>query len=727
MKHVPLFIFVFISVFNLKAEDRYALLIGINNYIKPDSSRSEIIVRPAISDLPACENNVAMMKQLLIGKYGFSQINIQSIMNQHAKRDSILQALNTALNQCDKGDAFFFYFSGHGSQLINKLSKEPDLKDETIVPADGVYKNKDIRDKELAKIFQRFLDKGVSVTAVFQCCHSGSIARGLGFNEERIEASGEIIEDGASYPEPEKNGALIFSASQDFQVSLARKWSNGNWYSDFTKAFVEVAKKSTPQTSAQNLYAATVLQLKEYGASQVPALAANAERRNAPLFGQDQSVESPFSILVEKVLADKSLLLQGGTAMGLERGTELENAGKTIKIEITGDPDLTKSTAKIILGDVMAIKTGSSFFVSRYAYSGENKLQVCIPDAKMSREVFYGFKTQLTSFLAAKNMRITHSPDADYGLYFNNAKWYLNDGTSERCLDTTLNFDMLSSIIQNGKSIRLQLPVYAELHGQITSLLIRQYSCVNISELGNSDYFLSGTLAGDQLNYTLVKTQEDSSSSSVFPQQSAAITMDTTQENRIASEVCNNLWKLSRIKSWLNLEGDDSGESFPYDVSLKNLSTGQMMGGGVVKEEEKYQLYFVKTSSVPADKIKKRWVYVFVLQSDGSIQLLFPEPDRGNIENFLPIDPSREEERMFAGTINVNPPFGIDNIICLTSSEQLTNPAMIAQEGITTKSANQNALELLITSMNTQTRSAASVKAPETWSVQKIRFRSVPK
>lgn len=727
MKHILLIIFLFVSIFNLNAEDRYALLIGINNYIKPDSSRSEIIVRSSIPNLPACENNVTMMKQLLIGKYGFSQINIKSIMNQHATRDSILQALNAALNQCDKGDAFFFYFSGHGSQLINKLSKEPDLKDETIVPADGVYKNKDIRDKELAKIFQRFLDKGVSVTAVFQCCHSGSIARGLGFNEERIEASGEIIEDGASYPEPEKYGALIFSASQDFQVSLARKWPNGNWYSDFTKAFVEVAKKSAPQTSAQNLHAAILLQLKAYGASQVPAFAATTARRNSPLFGVDGSMENRFSILVEEVRADKTVLLQGGTAMGLERGTELENTGKTIKMEVTGDPDLTKSKAKIISGDAMAVKSGSSFFVSRYAYGGQNKLQVAIPAANMSRAEFYRFNRQLASFIVAKNLRITYSPDDDYRLYFNDDKWYLNDGTSEKCLDTTINFEMLAGIIQNGKSIRLQLPVYAELHERIISLLNRQYSCVNISELGNSDYFLSGTLIGDQLDYTLVKTQEDSSSSCVFPPQSAPITTDTTQENRIASEVGNNLWKLSRIKSWLNLEGEDSGESFPYDVSLKNLSTGQMMGGGVVKYGEQYQLYLVKNSLLPPEKIKRRWVYVFVLSSDGSIILLFPSPDRGNVENFLPIDTSSEEERMFARSVSVNPPFGIDNIICLTSSDPLSNPAIIQQEGITTKSASQNPLEELINSMNARTRSATPVKAPETWSVQKIQFRSVPK
>ena len=70
-------------------------------------------------------------------------------------------------------------YAGHGSQVANSKSSEPDKKDETIVPSDACKGTPDIRDKEIKKIFNEVLDRGVVLTLVFDCCHSGSIARGM--------------------------------------------------------------------------------------------------------------------------------------------------------------------------------------------------------------------------------------------------------------------------------------------------------------------------------------------------------------------------------------------------------------------------------------------------------------------------------------------------------------------------------------------------------------------
>ena len=52
-----------------------------------------------------------------------------------------------------KDDVVFVYFAGHGSQVRNSKSDEPDLLDESIVPADSRRGAPDIRDKELRRIF----------------------------------------------------------------------------------------------------------------------------------------------------------------------------------------------------------------------------------------------------------------------------------------------------------------------------------------------------------------------------------------------------------------------------------------------------------------------------------------------------------------------------------------------------------------------------------------------
>lgn len=729
MKPFLIIIILLASFINLKAENRYALLVGINNYIKPDAANQNKLCRESIKDLPACENDVTMIIQLLIGKYAFQQVNIQSILNEQATRDNIIQALTTSLAKGENGDIFFFYFAGHGSQMKNSLSTEPDQMDETIVPSDGIYRGKDIRDKELARIFKSFLDKGILITAVFESCHSGSIARGLGFTEERLIASTEVVADAGNYPQPEKNGALIISASQDFQSAYCISSSDGNSYSLFTKAFVEVAKRNPAEISAQDLCNTVIVQLKNMGATQIPTIAANNLRRNTSLFSNEKTASTPFCILVEKMLADKTLLLQGGTALGLESGTELQNESRTIKIEITGNPDLTKSIAKVISGNPLTIKSSSRFYISKYAYRGENKLRVSIPAVTMKRGDFIKLNNRLANFIAEKNLLLTstNSDPVDYWVYFNESNWYMISEGKEKDLGEILNFDSLSLFIQYGKTIFIQLPSYTELTEQIKALFRKQYSCIELSSFGNADYYLSGTMNESQLSYSLVKTHSDSTFTETFPPQSKQLVLDTLHEDQLVAEIASDGWKLSRMKAWLNLENEKESDTFPFDVSLKNPSTRQMIGGGIVKEGDQYQLYLVKNASIRPEEIKRRWVYIFVISEDGSIHLLFPQKDRGNIENFLPIDTSKEEERIFADVINVTPPFGVDNIICLTSAEPLQNPRIIEQAGVTSRSVNQNPLEDLVMITNARTRSATTVKAPAAWSIQKIRFRSVPK
>lgn len=729
MKPFLIIIILLASFINLKAENRYALLVGINNYIKPDAANQNKLCRESIKDLPACENDVTMIIQLLIGKYAFQQVNIQSILNEQATRDNIIQALTTSLAKGENGDIFFFYFAGHGSQMKNSLSTEPDQMDETIVPSDGIYRGKDIRDKELARIFKSFLDKGILITAVFESCHSGSIARGLGFTEERLIASTEVVADAGNYPQPEKNGALIISASQDFQSAYCISSSDGNSYSLFTKAFVEVAKRNPAEISAQDLCNTVIVQLKNSGATQIPTIAANSLRRNSSLFSNEKTTSTSLCILVEKVLADKTILLQGGTVLGLERGTELQNESKTIKIEVTGNPDLTKSIAKVISGNPISIKSSSRFCISKYAFGGENKLRISIPAVTMKRADFFQLKTQFTNFVAEKKLLLANSNahSADYSIYFNESRWYMISEGKEKDLGETLNFDSLSFFIQNEKTISIQLPSYTELTHQIKALFDKQYSCIELSSFGNADYYLSGAMNESQLSYSLVKTHSDSAFAETFPPQSKQLVLDTLHEDQLVAAIGIDGWKLSRIKAWLNLESEQDGNSFPYDISLKNRLTKQMIGGGVVKEGDSYQLYMVKNASIRPQEIKRRWVYIFVLSEDGSIHLLFPQSERGNAENFLPIDSTHEEEKIFAGSIDVTPPFGIDHIICLTSAEPLQNPQIIEQAGITSRSVNQNAFEDLVMITNARTRSATTVKAPAAWSIQKIRFRSVPK
>jgi hypothetical protein len=87
---------------------------------------------------------------------------------------NIEQALRWLSSDSRPGDTLFLHYSGHGSQQTNRNGTEADGKDETLVPLDyqstGV-----IVDDDLYTMVVRPLRPGVRLTAVMDCCHSGTL------------------------------------------------------------------------------------------------------------------------------------------------------------------------------------------------------------------------------------------------------------------------------------------------------------------------------------------------------------------------------------------------------------------------------------------------------------------------------------------------------------------------------------------------------------------------
>ena len=721
-------IFIFFFISEVQSQTKYALLIGVNDYISSDTSKNHPpLAHTYIKKLTCAVNDVNAINEIIKARYDFNSENIVTLLNKEATSDEIQLALFDMIERCQKGDVFFFYFAGHGSQIKNTLSAEPDKMDETIVPVDGLYKGKEIRDKQIAVILQSFINKGILVTSIMECCHSGSMARGMDFEIQKIEASKESIADDKVYPKPEKNGALILGACQDFQEEKARlfPYPDGPRYSLFTKAFMEVMKKNDANISARDLINAINVQYKNWGDPLVASIAGNDERLNQPIFGGVNASSGSNHIVVQKIMPDKSIILQGGSVLGLEEGVELTNENKTLKIEIVKS-DLSSSTAKVILGNPLDVKSGSFFSISRYAYSGQNKLQVCAPMLSMKRKEFFQLINQLNQMIVTKNLIQVNEINAPvtYWLYFNNSQWYLHEGKNETALGSKLNINSLSNLIQSGKTIRVQLPVYAIMFNNIKSVIDEQYSCVNISPMENSDYTLSGTLVNHDLNYKLLKTNADTSCSNEYPLQSDFYLIDTTLENKTSIKICADLYKLSRIKSWLNIESGNDEAKFPYSLVLKNSATKEYLQSGNVMVGDNYQLCLQQDAGIKnPDSIQQRYIYVFAIGSDGSIVLLYPN-HAGNIENYFPINRKDLIEEIPV-IINVDPPSGINHIFFLTSFEAITNPQMISQQGISTKSGTLNPLEVLINNMNAKTRSVETIKAPDQWSIQKIKLNIV--
>jgi hypothetical protein len=137
-------------------------------------------------------------------------------------------------------------------------------------PIPGRTGVQDIRDKELANIFNKFIDKGVKLTVIFDCCHSGSLSRGPQEpGKFRYIAESNYDAKDASQPIPpetRKEGTfLIMSAAQDNEFAQEQIDDNKMPHGAFTIAFLQALEQQSVNASALNLFTSIRAILKSNG------------------------------------------------------------------------------------------------------------------------------------------------------------------------------------------------------------------------------------------------------------------------------------------------------------------------------------------------------------------------------------------------------------------------------------------------------------------------------
>ena len=106
---------------------RYALLVAADDY---PGEESDLVGGPT--------NDVMLMRQLLVERYGFRAQDIVILRDVEANRDQIIEAFRRHLGQAGPNGVAVFHYSGHGMQLPDNRGytgaddPEPDDKDEAI-------------------------------------------------------------------------------------------------------------------------------------------------------------------------------------------------------------------------------------------------------------------------------------------------------------------------------------------------------------------------------------------------------------------------------------------------------------------------------------------------------------------------------------------------------------------------------------------------------------------
>ena len=184
MRALLILCFIGISSFSF-SQNKLALIVAIGEYA-PGSS-----IRPIAS-----ANDVKYIKSAL-QKNGFTDKNIETLINSKATKDAILSGLTRLANKVQKNDIVVIHFACHGQQIRDQktieLGKdEDDGYDEALLAYDAKSKynptgyrgEKHLRDDDLfpklMAIRQKIGPQG-SLLILLDACHSGTGTRSEGF------------------------------------------------------------------------------------------------------------------------------------------------------------------------------------------------------------------------------------------------------------------------------------------------------------------------------------------------------------------------------------------------------------------------------------------------------------------------------------------------------------------------------------------------------------------
>ena len=153
--------------FQKGVNQKRALLIGCNYRSTPDA------------ELKACHDDVRSMKDFLVNVYGFPETpDLMTVLmddkkHKHPTHTNITSAFKQLAEKCKPGDVVFVLFTGHGCRVLDSpIDETAESYDEALIPAD--YEETGIiRDTLFFKTLLAPMKKGVTVTCIIDCCHTG--------------------------------------------------------------------------------------------------------------------------------------------------------------------------------------------------------------------------------------------------------------------------------------------------------------------------------------------------------------------------------------------------------------------------------------------------------------------------------------------------------------------------------------------------------------------------
>ncbi|MEA2342568.1 MAG: hypothetical protein QOF63_737 [Thermoanaerobaculia bacterium] len=706
------------------APHRRALLVGINDY-----TASSLAVHPQTAPAPGRDwpnlggavNDVNTMRDMLVALYGFDRNDIATLTDQAATRDAILGGIEQLLvNPAAKDDVVLFYYAGHGSQVRNSASEERDKLDESLVPADSRIGPPDIRDKELRMLFNRILDRGARLTVILDNCHSSSGARGLGTGARPRGVKPDLrdVADGVNVPRPESRGALVLAAAQDVDTAWETRDAEGKFHGAFSWAWIRAMRDASSGEPALETFLRAQARMRAETPFQQPTIAGTVDTRMAPFLGtRTDRRDDRIVVAVQKVRGDGTIIIEGGWANGLSIGSELR--ASAARLTVTALRGVTECEARLQSGAMP--QTGALLEVTAWAAPPVRPLRIWTPRSPRSPKEIAAIARSLSSEAKAHGVRwITDPIDVtpSHLLRWNGSEWeLLGEGATERLGQNTAAIAAMARL-SPGSTLFVQFPAPGALVDRIAAEGVEQASTPE-----EADYVLTGRFTGHHLSYAWLRPSVKKSDrrKTGLPLRTAWIAerKNNSRLRDTAPTLRAALLTLRRIHGWQLIESPPS-DRFSYQLAARRARDGMLVSdGGAIIGGEKYELVLRVISQPLPAHVPNRYVYAFVIDSNGKSTLLFPPPTAGSVENhFQPTETeiALGEPSAFAAS----PPYGVDTYFLLTTEEPLPNPTILEWDGVRSPEALTPLEQLLVD----PTR-ALGTAAPTKWSIVRTTFESL--
>ena len=719
---------------------RRALLIGINDYAAAGNPMGP----RRVQNLSGAVNDVTSMGEMLVAQYGFARQDVLVLTDQAATRDAILRAIQSHLEApAGKGDVLLFYFSGHGSQVANPGSDEDDKMDETIVPADLLQGKPDIRDKDLRLLFNRILDRGAYLTIVLDSCHSGSGARGA-FDATPIRSilpdRWDLRDSSPPGPRPENRGALVLSASQDYDSAYESADEHGIPHGAFSLALIRSLRDSRSGEPAEETFLRARARLQAERRFQEPVLGGLPRVRRAPFLGQRAGQRNGRMVVaVESVKEDGTAVLQGGLANGLTEGSELRLPGTNpeVRVRITKVDGFSRSEGQVQPAGVAGkLKTGDLVEIVQWTAPAGGPLKVWMPEAGDARAAV-ALARELAREAPRQGIRWIEDPTRQtptHVLRWRGPGWDLLAAQRleplgpEADASTVLAKIDANTAGQKPFALFVQLPAPRDLAGAIDVGAKSNHSGVEPTRRPeDADYVLAGRLAAGGVEYAWLRpgVAETDQNRTSLPVRTEWRPLGP----HTGDELRDAVLRLRQIHAWLHLE-TPPGAASDYEIAVRHADgDGSLITDRTLYEGEKYQLVLRAREGRPPAHAEHRYFYVFVLDRDGRSTLLYPNPASPD-QNRFPLSSGAPTEISLGqdGVFRIGPPYGVDTCFLLTSDERIPDPWILESDGVRPRGPKgKTPLAELLSITGGSMRGWDPIPTPAVWSVERTPYLSVAK